>query len=235
MKHCMEHCMKRFVITAILIIPGCSNPQPGPDKSVAGTVLGAGWGTAVGAVIGNQVSTQPAGMAVGAGLGAIEGLISGVSYDLTESALIDQERALDALKIQALATQRELQDLQGTLDRATPTTLNGGVYQVLFDSDVTSIRSGALADLEVLSEAIKRDPGAVQIHVVGHSDDEGSTDYNQKLADSRARAVTAYLTARGISADQIKSESFGSQRPVASNTTAEGRQLNRRVDVWVSR
>ena len=107
------------------------------------------------------------------------------------------------------------------------------IYQVYFDPDQTNLRSGAIANLEIVGESIKRNSGIFAITVVGHADDGGSPQYNERLAEARARTVASYLGARGISMDQITVRSFGSKRPLASNTSETGRQLNRRVDVIV--
>ena len=61
---------KTFLVGSISTLLACSNPQPGPDKTIAGALLGAGWGAGAGAVVGNQVSTPGKGTAVGAGFGA---------------------------------------------------------------------------------------------------------------------------------------------------------------------
>ena len=80
-------------------LTGCSNPQPGPDKSAAGAILGAAWGAGAGAVIGNQVSIPDKGVAVGAGFGATAGLLHGMGYDLSEGVQLEQNRQLASLKI----------------------------------------------------------------------------------------------------------------------------------------
>lgn len=216
-------------------LSACSNPQPGPDKTIAGAVLGAGWGAGAGAVIGNQVSYAGEGAAIGSGFGAVGGALSGAGYDLSESAQLENERQLAALKIQNISNQRELENIQGRLDDAVVSPDAGGVYQVFFDEDATSLRGGSVANLEVIAESIKASPRAYVIHVVGHSDDTGDPKYNERLAESRARSVSAYLGSRGISMDQIKVASHGSTRPIASNSTPVGRQLNRRVDVYIGK
>lgn len=96
------------------------------------------------------------------------------------------------------------------------------------------MKSGAIADLEAIADSIKLSANNSPINVVGHSDDAGSPEYNDRLAEARARSVVSYLAARGISMDRLKLKSFGSTQPVASNSTPEGRQLNRRVEVFFS-
>ncbi len=215
----------------------CATPQPGPDKSIGGAILGAGWGAGAGAVIGNQTAGGPGkGVAVGAGFGAAGGLLMGMGYDLDESAQIDQNRELAALKVQSAANQMELEKLQGYLDHpAAQNPLGAGVYTVHFDEDQTNLRLGAVKGLEQVAEAIKTGRAYRTVYVAGHTDDTGRPDYNEKLAKARADAVAAYLAARGIPTDNIKTESFSASRPVATNKTATGRQLNRRTEVSILR
>jgi len=70
-----------------------------------------------------------------------------------------------------------------------------------------------------------------QVALEGHADNVGNPDLNQKLSDERAAEVGKGLAARGVPEQRIKTSGFSSRRPVASNSTAEGRQLNRRVEV----
>ena len=71
--------------------------------------------------------------------------------------------------------------------------------------------------------------------VVGHADDSGNPEYNQQLSEARAREVAGYLMSRGISKDRITQKAMGSSNPIASNASQTGRQLNRRVDVYVGK
>jgi len=222
-------------IFAVVYLNGCSNPQPGPDKTLAGTVLGAGWGAGAGAVVGNQVSTSGLGAGLGSGIGAVAGALTGAAYDLSEGAQLEEERKLASLKIQNTANARGLEDLQARLDRAIATELSGGMYQVFFDPDGTNLRAGSVSNLEVLADSIKASPHAYVVNVVGHADDSGTPEYNDRLAESRARSVSAYLGQRGVSMGQIKVTSYGSKRPLVTNGTEAGRQLNRRVDIFLGK
>jgi outer membrane protein OmpA-like peptidoglycan-associated protein len=225
-----------LAIAILFVLLACSSkPEPGPDKTIAGGLLGAGWGAGAGAIVGNQVATSGEGAAVGAGVGFINGLLSGAGYDHVENELIEQDKQLAALKISNQATAQELDKLQEKFDLAASTDVATVMYQTFFDPDATSLRSGAVANLEALADSIKRSPRVPKVKVVGHADDAGSPEYNSRLSESRARTVAAYLTSKGISSDTIEVTSFGSKRPLATNGTAEGRQLNRRVDIFIGR
>lgn len=224
-----------LVASALILMAGCSNPQPGPDKSIAGALLGAGWGAGTGAIIGNQVDNTGAGVGVGAGLGAAGGLLTGIGFDLTESVQLRHSRELASLKVTSVANRMELERIQDYLDRAALAPVSGGVEQVFFDENETSLRAGSIANLEVFAEAVRRNPRVTIISVVGHSDDSGKPEENDRLSEARARAVSAYLAAKGVALDQIKVSFHGAKRPVSSNANPAGRQMNRRVDVFLSR
>lgn len=235
----------RFTSLLLLIavtISSCNNPQPGPDKTIAGALLGAGWGAGAGAIIGNNVGgefnegNRPGeGAAIGAGFGLVSGALTGAGYDLVETTQINNEKELASLRIQNASNGQQIAQIQAKVDRAVSGAASLGiVYQVFFDVDATSLRTGATANLEVVAESIKSSPSAGRVKVVGHSDDAGTPAYNQKLAEARASAVSGYLASRGVASDQIISESHGATRPIATNTTPVGRQLNRRVDVYIS-
>lgn len=228
-----------FLFSGVLLsvlCAACATPTEGPDKTVAGTVLGAAWGAGAGAVVGNQIEGSPTGegVAVGAGFGAVSGAMGGLAYDSIEEDIIDQEKELASLKVQNNANAHQLARLQAKMDKSLTSDVNAGVYQVFFDVDATNLRSGSVANLEVITDALRTRKGGYFINVVGHSDDSGDVQYNERVAESRARTVASYLAARGISTDQIKVSSYGAKRPIATNTTEAGRQLNRRVDVYMS-
>ena len=65
----------------------------------------------------------------------------------------------------------------------------------------------------------------------GHTDSTASAEYNQKLSEARARAVRDYFIKQGIAPERIRAQGFGETRSMASNDTAEGRALNRRVEL----
>jgi len=75
---------------------------------------------------------------------------------------------------------------------------------------------------------------ALRLEIEGHTDSVGSDALNQTLSQKRADAVLAYLIQQGVPAAAASAAGFGKNRPVASNETAEGRQLNRRVELVVS-
>lgn len=102
----------------------------------------------------------------------------------------------------------------------------------LFDFDQATIKAGGAGKLDQLVESLKGVPIDVVI-AIGHTDSRGADAYNQRLSLARAESVKGYLVSKGIPADRIRTEGRGESQPVASNDTAEGRALNRRVDIEV--
>jgi outer membrane protein OmpA-like peptidoglycan-associated protein len=100
---------------------------------------------------------------------------------------------------------------------------------VLFDFDKADLRPEAGAELDSLVIFLKKYP-KTELGIAGHTDDIGSEEYNLDLSERRAKAVFDYLISKEIPAERLGSRGFGERRPVADNTTEEGRQKNRRVE-----
>lgn len=221
------------LVGALLSTTGCG-PAAGPDKTIGGAVVGAAWGAGAGAVVGNQIGNQGDGAIVGAGLGAVEGAATGLGFDNAEGELLDQREVLSDLQVHSAITERHLKRIQAQLDFRPAGAAGPQVYQLFFDQDGTNLKPGSAALLQTIAHSIRENPYARHIVVAGHSDDEGKKDYNERLSASRARAIMGYLGQHGVALDSIKVESHGASRPIVSNATPEGRQLNRRVEIIVS-
>ena len=100
---------------------------------------------------------------------------------------------------------------------------------VLFAFDSAALRAAAEEELDDAAEVLRERDEIILIEVAGHTDDIGSADYNQDLSQRRAQAVADYLNGRGIARDRMRVVGFGESRPRVPNTSAENRQLNRRV------
>jgi outer membrane protein OmpA-like peptidoglycan-associated protein len=105
-------------------------------------------------------------------------------------------------------------------------TFNAGV---LFDFDKADLRPAAGNALDSLVLFMKKYP-ATEIGILGHTDSQGSDEYNLDLSERRAKAVFDALVSKGILPERLRSKGFGESRPVADNETEEGRQKNRRVE-----
>lgn len=100
---------------------------------------------------------------------------------------------------------------------------------LFFASNATTILPESEASLQELYEFL-RDNEDVRIRIIGHTDDIGTEEDNQKLSEGRAASVKANIVERGIKANRIETEGHGELDPIATNETAEGRAQNRRVE-----
>lgn len=100
---------------------------------------------------------------------------------------------------------------------------------IFFDTGQSKLRPESYAELGVLYKLLF-DNENLKIEVSGHTDNVGSAALNQRLSENRARAVVEFLVERGIDQQRLSFKGYGFTRPVASNDTEEGRQLNRRTE-----
>ncbi len=122
---------------------------------------------------------------------------------------------------------------EGTLDSAEGCFVENGetlVYpiNVKFDTDSSEIEEAYLSELQITSQ-LMIEHGITNIVIAGHTDDQGSNEYNDKLAHDRALAVANALTRYGVPAEVLVTEGHGELKPIADNTSDEGRLQNRRV------
>ena len=106
--------------------------------------------------------------------------------------------------------------------------------EALFDHDKSTLKPAGQAALQELGDDIKAKGGrVVDIDVIGHTDSDGSEEYNQALSVRRAQSVKDYLVSEGVDGSIIDVSGQGESNPIASNATREGRAQNRRVDINV--
>lgn len=101
--------------------------------------------------------------------------------------------------------------------------------KVYFHSEKDVIESRSFPLLENVVAVLKAHPELKHVLVEGHTDSRGTLEYNQKLSERRALAVMKFLVDRGIDPGRLKAQGFGRSRPVANDSTPEGREKNRRV------
>jgi outer membrane protein OmpA-like peptidoglycan-associated protein len=119
---------------------------------------------------------------------------------------------------------------------ATSETARGlivNMSDVLFDTAKYTLKPATQISLAKVSGILQAYPG-LKLQVEGYTDSTGSPEFNQKLSENRAGAVRDFLVTQGVSADNIVATGYGMAKPVADNNTAQGRALNRRVQLVVS-
>jgi len=193
-----------------LSLPACQM-----SRTAKGGAIGAGAGAGVGAVIGNQFGDN--GTAIGAIIGAAVGGTAG--------ALIGQHM------------DKQAEELRNDLEGATVTRVGEGIRitfasGLLFGVDQSALNAAAQSNLNELAETLKKYDDT-EILVEGHTDPDGADDHNQALSERRAGSVKAYLVGQGVSSSRFTTTGYGESQPIADNSTADGKAMNRRVEVAI--
>jgi len=103
---------------------------------------------------------------------------------------------------------------------------------ILFDFNKATLKRDVEFALVRIATILNQFP-EMRIRVEGHTDNVGRAEYNQELSQRRAQAVHDFLAEQGVAAERMTVEGFGMTRPIADNSTADGRQQNRRVDLVI--
>lgn len=204
------------IIASVALLAGCTtNPYTGESqtaKAVWGTAIGAATGAATGALVsGNRGAGALVGGLAGAAIGG------GVGYYLdTQEAELRQELASTGVSVVRDADSIRL-------------IMPGNIT---FNTDSADINAGFYPTLNSVAKVLNK-YDASTVMVLGYTDSTGSMDYNQALSQNRARAVAAYLQGQGVKASRFEIMGMGPSNPIASNSTAAGRQQNRRVEIKI--
>lgn len=183
------------------------------SKATKGAILGGLAGAVLGAATGDDSADRRKRALIGLGVGALAGGAVGAYMDRQEARLREQ-LAGTGVSVTRVGDNLVL-NMPGNITFATNSSdINSDFYPVL----------GSVAT--VLNEFDK-----TVIEVAGHTDSTGTLEYNQQLSERRAMSVGNYLLGQGIRQQRILTRGFGPNKPMASNATPEGRQLNRRVEL----
>lgn len=145
-------------------------------------------------------------------------------------ALARQSELTEAERQRASELEAELAELQAQeTERGLVMTLG----DVLFETNESELQPGAAMMVDRLAEFLNEYPER-RVIIEGHTDSTGAAAYNQRLSEERAEALQRALGERGIAANRVEIRGLGEDYPVASNDTAAGRQLNRRVEIVIS-
>ena len=145
-----------------------------------------------------------------------------------------KEEAERAKAATAALREQLLQQLNSVLQTTdSPRGLIVNMADVLFDFGKYNLKSDAQIKLAKLAGIIQAHPG-LHLAIEGHTDNIGSDEANMNLSQQRAQAVRDFLVQQGLAGDALTAAGFGKAEPVADNSTNEGRQKNRRVEIIVS-
>lgn len=201
--------------TVALLITGCADTNM--TDTQRRTATGAGVGAVVGAVLSSATGGKAGtGAVVGAGVGALGTYIWSQNME-------KQKREMEA------ATQGTGIGVSQTADNQLKLDIPSDIS---FDTGRSDIKSNFAQVLDRFAGSL-RDNQNTDVRIVGHTDNTGTDAINNPLSVARATSTRNYLTARGVAGSRIQVEGQGSYQPIASNTTAEGRSRNRRVEILV--
>ena len=147
---------------------------------------------------------------------------------------VAQQQAQQAIQEKEQMRARLLAQLNQVLQtRDSARGLIVSMPDVLFDFNKYTLKPQARERLAKISGIILAYPD-LKLHIEGYTDSIGGDEYNQELSEKRAEAVRGYLVSQGVTPDDVSAAGLGKADPVADNSTAAGRKLNRRVEMVVS-
>jgi outer membrane protein OmpA-like peptidoglycan-associated protein len=204
--------IKYVIISMILVLSvliyGC-----GTSNAVKGGVIGGVSGGVVGGVIGNQYDNTVLGAIIGAAVGGTAGVLIGSYMDKQAN---EMDRDIEGAKIERVGEGIKI-------------TFDSGI---LFAVNSSTLEPLAKTNINKLSVILNKYPDT-NILVTGHTDFDGTEQYNQLLSERRAKSVSDYVLSRGINSYRLSAIGLGEGEPAASNETAEGKKQNRRVEIAI--
>lgn len=183
------------------------------SNGVKGGAIGAAAGGALGGLIGHKAGNTVVGVLVGAAVGGTAGALIGKKMDKQAAEL---QKDLEGATVQRVG--------EGIL-----ITFNEGLQ---FDVNSSTVRSSSMSNVNDLSQVLQKYPDT-EILVEGHTDSSGSDEHNQELSEKRATSVRNMLIQNGVVASRVSTIGYGEGQPLEDNSTAAGKQANRRVEVAI--
>lgn len=201
---------------ATLLLAGCTtiNPYTGERQTSNATRLGV-TGAFVGGVVGAMFNRDDRlkGALIGAGIGGIAGGATGLYMDSQEAKL-----------------REEMAGTGVTVTRSGDQIILNMPGNITFDINQATLRADFENNLNGVAAILVEYPDTLVV-VSGHTDSTGSLALNQRLSEQRAESVADYLRGRGVQAPRLITFGEGPNRPIADNSTEEGRSANRRVEL----
>lgn len=201
---------KKLIVVVMvvgLVAVGCSS------KKGTGALIGSGTGAAIGAVIGKQAGNTAVGAIIGAAVGGATGAAIG-SY-------MDKQAAEMREDLAGARIERVGEGIKITFDSG-----------ILFDVNSATLQPAAQENLNNLAVILNKYEDT-NILIEGHTDNTGTEEYNLNLSKRRADAVSYYLASHGVANPRVSVMPYGEGQPIADNSTAMGRQQNRRVELAI--
>ena len=212
----MKKSLLVLALAGVVGFTGCTTIDPytgeqRTSRATQGALIGAAAGAVIGNVTGSRDRTKRA--MIGAGIGALAGAAVGNYMDQQEAEL-----------------RRELEGTGVSVTRDGDNLILNMPGNITFDVNRDEVKSEFYPVLNSVAKVLKKyDKTAIE--VAGHTDSTGTVEHNMALSLRRADSVAGYLLGQGIQNVRIATIGFGPHRPIADNNTAQGRALNRRVEL----
>lgn len=210
-----------WIIAAMLVfsMTSCStiNPYTGEkqtSKAAKGSLIGGLVGALLGAATGDKKSRKERALK-GAGIGAIAG--GGVGY---------------YMDVQEAKLRQQLENTGVSVTRDGDNIILNLPSEITFDVSSSSLKPNFFDVLDSVALVLKEYKSTL-VTVAGHTDSSGSNDYNMNLSQQRAFTVAEYLNNHGVVLERLAATGYGEARPVADNSTTQGKSLNRRVEIYL--
>lgn len=206
------------VLVAAVVLTGCETLDPYTRESktssaTKGALIGAAAGAVVGLVSGDDAVERRQRALIGAGVGALAGGSIGYYMDRQEAKL-----------------RAELEGTGVSVTRMGDNITLNMPGNITFATDSSDLSPAFFNVLNSVGKVLDEFDQTV-VEVAGHTDSTGSDAYNQALSERRASSVATYLASQGVMQQRLITVGMGESLPIADNATAEGRQLNRRVEI----
>lgn len=206
--------MKKLILCfiALGLLNACATDAYTGESKVSKTAWGTGIGAAVGAGVGALVGGEK-GALIGAGVGGVTGAATGGYMDIQESKL---RQKLTGTGVQVA---RDGDNIRLIMPNS-----------ITFNTNESTLKTSANAVLDSVA-LVAKEYDKTRLQIIGYTDSTGTDAINQPLSQQRAASVASYLSLRGVSASRLNSYGAGAANPIASNSTADGRAQNRRVEI----
>ena len=205
-------------LSGVMVLTACdemSDPNNPNRNAQQGAALGAAAGVLIGLAAGDNAQERRNGAIVGALVGGGIGGIAGADLDRQEAEL----RA-------NLGSNARIVNTGDQLIVTLP-------QDILFATGDATLTGALRNDLAALARSMNNFPNTT-VNVIGHADNTGTAAFNQDLSARRAQAVSSVLIQNGVSSNRVRSIGRGEDAPIASNLNAEGRAMNRRVEITIT-
>lgn len=210
-------------LLATLVLSACATNDMGDSRDLSKTQTGAIIGTVSGAALGAIINHKNRGK--GALIGAVGGGLAGtgVGYYMDKQAKDLEKQLQPEIQRGEISVEKRASDNALLVSM----TANTG-----FDTNSTVLKPGYTTTLNKISRVLNQ-YGKTTVTVIGHTDSVGSDAANQALSENRAQSVMNYFAGQNVNPLRLESYGRGETEPRADNSTESGRQLNRRVELWI--